>query len=142
MLIHATGNLKKFSILTGTLILLSVPLVYLLFKFGFNYYYAYIIYVINTALASFLNLWIVKKLITDFDLSKFLRKVLVNIMITTVTIILALKVIAEFVVLSGFVGFLTVFVLETLVVISLIYGLGIEKTHKELIKSYLKSKIK
>jgi O-antigen/teichoic acid export membrane protein len=142
MLIHATGNLKKFSILTGTLILSSVPLVYLLFKFGFNYYYAYIIYVINTALASFLNLWIVKKLITDFDLSKFLRKVLVNIMITTVTIILVLKVIAEFVVLSGFVGFLTVFVLETLVVISLIYGLGIEKTHKELIKSYLKSKIK
>lgn len=142
MLIHATGNLKKFSILTGTLILSSVPLVYLLFKFGFNYYYAYIIYVINTALASFLNLWIVKKLITDFDLSKFLRKVLVNIMITTGTIILALKVIAEFVVLSGFVGFLTVFVLETLVVISLIYGLGIEKTHKELIKSYLKSKIK
>ena len=142
MLIHATGNLKKFSILTGTLILSSVPLVYLLFKFGFNYYYAYIIYVINTALASFLNLWIVKKLITDFDLSKFLRKVLVNIMITTVTIILALKVIAEFVVLSGFVGFLTVFVLETLVVISLIYGLGVEKTHKDLIKIYLKSKIK
>lgn len=142
MLIHATGNLKKFSILTGTLILSSVPLVYLLFKFGFNYYYAYIIYVINTALASFLNLWIVKKLITDFDLSKFLRKVLVNIMITTVTIILALKVIAEFVVLTGFVGFLTVFVLETLVVISLIYGLGVEKTHKDLIKIYLKSKIK
>lgn len=142
MLIHATGNLKKFSILTGTLILSSVPLVYLLFKFGLNYYYAYIIYVINTALASFLNLWIVKKLITDFDLSKFLRKVLVNIMITTVTIILALKVIAEFVVLTGFVGFLTVFVLETLVVISLIYGLGVEKTHKDLIKIYLKSKIK
>lgn len=142
MLIHATGNLKKFSILTGTLILSSVPLVYLLFKFGFNYYYAYIIYVINTALASFLNLWIVKKLITDFDLSKFLSKVLVNIMITTVTIILALKVIAEFVVLSGFVGFLTVFVLEILVVISLIYGLGFEKIHKDLIKSYLKSKIK
>ena len=63
-------------------------------------------------------------------------------MITTVTIILALKVIAEFVVLSSFVGFLTVFVLEILVVISLIYGLGIEKTHKEFIKSYLKSKIK
>ncbi|WP_336930980.1 lipopolysaccharide biosynthesis protein [Acinetobacter tandoii] len=142
MLIHATGNLKKFSILTGTLILSSVPLVYLLFKFGLNYYYAYIIYIINTALASFLNLWIVKKLITDFDLSKFLRKVLVNIMITTVTIILALKVIAEFVVLTGFVGFLTVFVLETLVVISLIYGLGVEKTHKDLIKIYLKSKIK
>ena len=63
-------------------------------------------------------------------------------MITTGAIILALKVIAEFVVLRGFVGFLTVFVLETLVVISLIYGLGIEKTHKKLIKSYLKSKIK
>lgn len=142
MLIHATGNLKKFSILTGTLILLSVPLVYFILKLGFNYYYAYTVYVVNTALASFLNIWIAKKLINEFDLSKFLRNVLVNILITTGTIILVLKVLADFVVVSSFVGFLTIFVLETLVVISLIYGLGIEKMHKEWIKYYLKSKIK
>ncbi|MCJ8161540.1 lipopolysaccharide biosynthesis protein [Acinetobacter zhairhuonensis] len=142
ILIHATGNVKKYCFLTGTVIFLSVPLVYFIFKFGFDYHYAYIVYALNTTLAAFLNLWIAKKMINDFDVSKFFMNVLVNIIITTSTIILILKAIAEFVIVSDFVGFLIIFMLETLVVISLIYGLGIEKAHKKLVKSYLKSKIK
>src|SRR5690606_35778982 len=90
MLIHATGNVKKISFLTGTLILLSVPTIYLLFKFGFEYYYAYIVFTINSILIGFLNLWIARNLVENFNISNFLKSVLVNLILTTLIIYIAL----------------------------------------------------
>lgn len=142
ILIHATGNVKKISFLTGTLILLSVPVVYFLFKFGFEYYYAYMFFVLNSILIGFLNLWIAKNLICDFNVPKFLKVVLGNIIITTSVIFLVFKTLDGWLIVNDFLGFLMVAILEILIVLFLIYSLGVDKKHKVLIKQHIKSRIK
>ena len=142
VLIHATGNVKKISFLTGTLILLSVPIVYFLFKLGFKYYYAYLVFFLNSILIGFLNLWIAKNLIPGFNVNKFLKVVLINIIITSSIIVLVFSLIYKFLIFDNFLNFLMIFVLETLIAFFLIYILGVNKEHKILMKRYLKSKLK
>lgn len=142
MLIHATGNVKKISFLTGTLILLSVPVIYLLFKFGFEYYYAYIVFTINSLLIGFLNLWIAKNLVTDFKISKFFKSVLVNLIFTTSIIYFAFYLLNKWFVVEGFLSFIVISILQIIINIFLIYIFGIEKNHKIFMNQYLNLKLK
>ena len=140
MLIHATGNVKRISFLTGTLILISVPIIYFLFKSGFEYYYAYIVFTVNSLLIGFLNLWIAKNLVPNFYVSQFLKIVLGNLAITTSVIILVFKSIYEWLSVSDFLIFLVYCTLEALITLFLIYILRVNKSHKILIKKYIKIK--
>lgn len=140
MLIHATGNVKRISFLTGTLILVSVPIIYFLFKSGFEYYYAYIVFTVNSLLIGFLNLWIAKNLVPNFYVSQFLKLVLGNLAVTTSVIILVFKSIYEWLSVSDFLIFLVYCTLEVLITFFLIYILGVNKSHKILIKKHIKIK--
>ncbi|MHA3893194.1 MATE family efflux transporter [Acinetobacter sp. GXMZU3951] len=140
ILIHATGNVKKISFLTGTIIFLSVLLVYYLFELGFDYYYAYIVFIFNSILGAFINIWIVQSLIEKFNVSDFVRSVLINIFITTSAILLAIKMIGNYFIVNDFYDFIIIFTIETLIVILLIYYLGVERNHRILIKKYIKLK--
>ena len=117
-------------------------MVYFLFKFGFEYYYAYMFFVLNSILTGFLNLWIAKNLICDFSVPKFLKVVLGNIIITTSVIVLVFKTLDGWLIVNDFLGFLMVTILEILIVLFLIYSLGVDKKHKVLIKQHIKSRIK
>ena len=74
-LIHASGNIKKISLLTGTLIITVLPLIYIIFSMGFNYHWAYIISLLNSFIAGLLNTYILKKIIPCFDMKRFFYKV-------------------------------------------------------------------
>lgn len=142
MLIHATGNVRKISFLTGTLILLSVPIVYLLFKFGFEYYYAYIIFTINSMLIGFLNLWIAKNLVENFNVSNFFKNVLANLILTTLIIYIALFVFNKYLIVNGVLCFILFSMLQIAISIVLIYIFGIESDHKKIINQYLNLRLK
>jgi len=142
MLIHATGNVKKISFLTGTLISLTVPIIYILFKFRFEYYYAYIVFTVNSLLIGFLNLWIAKNLVPDFNVYKFFKSVLVNLAITTSIIYFTLYFFNKFLVVDGFLSFIFISVLQIIICFFLIYLLAIEKTHKAVMSKYVGLKLK
>lgn len=142
MLIHATGNVKKISFLTGTLILMSVPIIYLLFKFGFEYYYAYIVFTINSILIGFLNLWIAKNLVADFKISNFFKNVLVNLIFTTSIIYFTFYIFNKWLVVDGFLSFIMISILQIIINIFLIYIFGVEKNHKIFMNQYLNLKLK
>ena len=142
MLIHATGNVKKISFLTGTLILLSVPIVYILFKFGFEYYYAYIVFTVNSLLIGFLNLWIAKNLVADFKVFQFVREVLVNLIITTAVVCFILYFLNKGVVVDEFLSFVLISISQIIICVFSIYILGIDRDHKDIINQYLNLKFK
>lgn len=142
MLIHATGNVKKISFLTGTLILLSVPVIYFLFKFGFEYYYAYIVFTVNSLLIGFLNLWIAKNLVADFKVSQFVRDVLVNLIVTTFVVYIIFYFLNKRLVIDGFLSFSLISILQIIICIFLIYFFGVDKKHKKIINQYLNLKLK
>lgn len=142
MLIHATGNVKKISFLTGTLILLSVPIVYILFKFGYEYYYAYIVFTVNSLLIGFLNLWIAKNLVEEFNIGDFFKNVLANLCLTTLIIYLFLFIFNKYLIVDGFLSFIFFSMLQVVISIFLIYLLGVDRNHKKIMNQYLNLKLK
>ena len=60
MAIHATGDLKRFQIIEGTLLLTVVPVAYLFLKLGnISAEYVFVIYLVIETITQFVRVWIV-----------------------------------------------------------------------------------
>lgn len=60
MAIHATGDLKRFQIIEGTLLLTVVPIAYLFLKFGhISAEYVFVVYIVIETITQFVRVWIV-----------------------------------------------------------------------------------
>ena len=85
--IHATGNIKRISLVTGSLIFACVPFVYLLFEFNFNIDWAYIILINNTIMVLITDTIILKIQISEINISKIYKDVLQSILIVSLATI-------------------------------------------------------
>ena len=74
-IIHATGRMKRISIINGSLYLSVLPVTYMSFKLGLPAYFPYLYNVLSITLGMFSNAWTVKKYIPLFDFKKFLNNV-------------------------------------------------------------------
>lgn len=75
-IIHATGKMFSISFITGSIYLMYLPVVYLLFRAGYNPISAYYLNFAIVILAGVVNLYIVQKYIPQFRVIDFFRKVL------------------------------------------------------------------
>lgn len=82
--VQATGNVKKYQIIVGSLNLLNFPICFLFFKFGFEAYSTYLIGIGIEICCLYARLRLCKQLI-KLDIKTFLKDVILNI--STVTII-------------------------------------------------------
>ena len=69
--IHATGNIKYISFITGTIFLLNPFVAWGLFKLGFGAIYAYVILIISYFTAIVLAFGFIRKLIPSFNIRAF-----------------------------------------------------------------------
>lgn len=93
--IHATGKVKRISLLNGTLYLLVVPITYVLFKFtNCSPLMPYLLNAVFGLLGCFINLQTVKMYVTEFSVTHYLthstlRGILAALMGSVVPIIVA-----------------------------------------------------
>ena len=74
--IHATGNIKKISFISGTCHLLVIPFVYIAFKLGVAPYWGYGISTIVMYIILILNGVILHSMLREFYLAKYLKMIL------------------------------------------------------------------
>ena len=86
--IHATGNIKRISYISGSIYLSKVVIIYLFFRSGFESYAAFVIDTIMTVCIALYSLFVVKKQINRFQLSSYLLKILKLFFIIIVTSII------------------------------------------------------
>ncbi|MBV7440781.1 oligosaccharide flippase family protein [Weeksellaceae bacterium TAE3-ERU29] len=135
---QATGKIKWYQIIIGTLIFLSLPTTWIVFRFTNTPMYVYWVLIVNSLLALIFRLFFLKK-IMDLDLNTFLSQVIIRILfvslfVTGIVLFLPLQKannIIELIFQSTLYTFLT---------ISSIIILGLSKNEKFLIKTFLKSK--
>ena len=65
---HASGYIKGISIISGTIYLICVPILYILYKYGLDPYWAYITQFISMIVIIIIDILIVKNLIPLFSL--------------------------------------------------------------------------
>lgn len=137
---QATGNIKWYQITLGTFIFLCLPISYFLLKNYNDPNMIFIVIIAVNTVSLFGRLFFLKKLI-DLDIKSFILKVLSKIIIVSTIIILTF----HFVIISTQNLYLDFFIKSisiTILNLISIYFIGLNNTERNLIVSFIKTKIK
>ncbi|HDZ9550044.1 TPA: polysaccharide biosynthesis protein, partial [Vibrio cholerae] len=70
--IHATGHIKRPSLINGTLYLLVIPISYLAYEFDYSAIVAFQVNIVMVIIGMLSNAWTLNKLLPEFSFSKFI----------------------------------------------------------------------
>lgn len=137
---RATGNIKLYSIVTGGLTLLLVPISYVLLRLGFDPTSVLVVQVAISSICFFARLLIVKPLI-QFSVRDYLQKVLTK---TLMVVVFSFPVILSlhYVEMNKHLMFFSTVFVSVLLVSFFSYMFLLDSSEKNFISSMLKTKIK
>lgn len=139
--IHATGHIKRPSLINGTLYLLVVPLAYCAYELKFPAEVAYQINIAMVVIGMLSNVWTLNTLLPGFAFSTFIGKVLLPC-----AVISCLVVIISFLTMIQFhPGMLRLFMVSmvcAMTTLVLVYFFAIDKPMRETIKNSILFRLK
>ena len=138
-LVQATGTIKEYTYWVGGFRLLTLPLCYMLLKWGFEPHYAYYAMIFTEVLSLVLRLVILKKIL---GLSPwiYVKEVIIRIAVVTIVVFLVAILCNELLpqTFGGLVLFTIMALLES---ITLILFIGFKKTERRLMLVVIQNKI-
>lgn len=139
IVIHASGNIKFLSIVTGTIYLLTIPLIYILFRyFTQEPIYAYVASFLMMILVVLSNSMILKKQITFISVIRFVGNVLGAFILALVASpsLLIINVIDNNIgkIILSFIVYIISLIIVT-------YSIGIDKSTRDRINKTVLSRI-
>lgn len=137
-IIQATGNVKRYSLWVDTIIMLSVPISWMLFKLGAPSHGAIITMIIICIIAHFVRLVCLRKTYEPFTYSPYFT----SIVFPSILIIVLNTIIILFVhqnITGQMTRFIMVFVTSILVTILFCYTIGINKTERIMLHRLAKN---
>lgn len=134
--IHATGKIKFYQIIVGTLFMLNLPVSYFLFKLGFSPVLAFIVNICITSIVFGVRLFFVKTQISDFPIVQFFKEVLLR----NIPVIL-LSVLVPWIIKtnmgSGFLRLILITITSIILSVFIIYLIGLRSNEKVFVKSII-----
>lgn len=121
--IHATGNIKRLSLIGGSLYLSIVLVSFLLFHASFGPEAAYIAWFIIALLVLVSNILITKQQVSGLSLSRLLEGVIIPILVLSVTVLLTLFI--NNILPDNLLGVIYLFVVNAFIALILLYILWI-----------------
>ena len=138
----ATGQIKKYQIIVGSLSLLAFPIAFIFFRIGLPCEYGYISMIICSIACFIVRLYLLQSMITDFSVSKFLLKVMLPILNSTIPTILTIGLIITY---NKFDTSMFTFCIETIFCLTIsiffIYIFGLSQSERIYITNLVKKKI-
>lgn len=136
--IHATGNIKRYQLWEGSILLMVLPIAYIvLLYFDRNPVYVVVVYLIVEIIAQIARVWIVLPVIS-FGYSKYLSKVLLPIMYVCSFLFIMYTNLNAFITNDGIIDIvIRIFLSMTIICIS-IYLLGLDSYEKRIVIGYIK----
>lgn len=138
----ATGHIKKYQIIVGTLSLMSFPTAWIFFKCGLPVEYGYWSIIIFSVACLIARLYLLQEMVSNFNIQTFVKRVIIPIVLAIVpAIVVAYYIhnIAETIEWESFIVESFACVIISLLSISF---LGINYEERNKIKSLIKSKFK
>lgn len=134
--VQATGKIKYFQIILSTISLLSLPIAYLLFKFGFPPYSILITYIVTTFINVIIRQILLKKII-NFDVRYFIKVSYQRILYVSILVFPIYFIRNLF---QDNLPHLILFVLFSLSwLLFIVFQVGLEKREKEMLYSIIKN---
>lgn len=132
--VNATGRIKLYQIVVGTVFTLNLPLSYFLFKFGFSPVSTFVVNIAITSIVFFIRLLFTKKLIPEFPAFLFVREVFLR----NLPVVFLAGLIPWIIKINMLIGVLrltlVVFISICISILS-IYFMGLRNNEKQFVKS-------
>lgn len=133
---NATGNIKKYQIIVGTILLLIIPAAYIALKFGGDPESVFWIYFMFSCLAQVARLWMIRPMI-GLSIRKYAVEVVGRAMLVTVPSII-LPMLSVTLLDEGWTRFVITGVLSSLSVVITVYSLGIGKSERTFVNEKIR----
>lgn len=138
--IHATGKVFKVGAINGTLYILTIPVMYIMLKCGYDYQACYVMFIITTIIFCVSNLFILNHDLKGFELRSYIVKAVIpSTVAVVISFILACWVSNLF---PDTIWSLLLFILMScFITIVICFVIMLHHTERMAIISFLKSKI-
>lgn len=138
--IHATGNIRRFMIIVGSVEIINFPLVYIAFRLGASPLVAYYIYLVIYAILMFLRFYLTKDLI-HMPASMFIRKVYLKALVVTIVASVVPVAVRLAMPTETILRFVVVCCVSLASTASTIYLVGLDASERSLIVKLINKKI-
>jgi O-antigen/teichoic acid export membrane protein len=136
-MVQATGKIKKYQIIIGSITLLSLPLSYTYFKLGFPPETSLYILISVYSLAHFLRLWVLHNLVA-MSIKKYLREVLLVIVIVGLIALIIPVSLMNYLKEDNLYRFILVGFSCVFSVLSTVYFIGLKKNERKIVLNFAK----
>lgn len=137
-LVQATGDIRKYYLVTSCVSILIFPLAWLAFRLGMPAYMAYVVFIAMYVVVDVLKLWLVKHQ-TGFRPSQFLREVLLPVAPATLASF-ALGALPRFTLPAGWPRLLAVLAASTVALLAAGYAFALTPGERSFVKSRLRKR--
>ena len=137
--IHATGNIKRLSFLTGTFYLLSIPIAYLFLRFGHSANIVYVVYALSNLAIVGINLWIIRQEIAEIRILQILREVVLVILVALLSAGLIYPIYSNWE--SGLLRLILVTICDLIILPSLAYIISLNSEQRAMVRKIISSKL-
>ena len=134
----ATGNIKKYQIVMGSIYICSFVLCYFLFKLKFGPEYGYISTLIALLIALFVRLKLIREIVSDFSVKFFFNQAILKSISVILLSTVAVYVIKHFVVFSNqYLELTFVLVLSMSSVAMMTLLIALSKSERDMLKDQI-----
>lgn len=135
--VQATGKIKVYQALVGSVMLLNVPISFLFLKFGFSVETVFYIAIINSVVCLQIRLLFLKKMVC-MQIGGFYKIVLLRIVLVVLISVFCIACIARMT-LAPYISFFSVFICSFLLVPLTIYIVGIDRSEMKIVNKQIRT---
>ena len=133
--IHATGDIKKISLITGSIFLLSLPAVYIFFKLKFDVDYAYFTLVFVNLLVVTSDLIILKKQIKNIHILAIVKSIAASLTVVAISALPTYWVYLN--IHESLLRLCIITIINTILLLSISYFFFIDEETRKILKNKL-----
>ena len=137
--IHATGNIKRISFYTGSVILLAIPVSYVFLKLGFDVETVYVVNLVSNIFVVSLNLSILKKQVCNIQILPILMVIAIVFLVTI--LVFALSYLLFALMPSGIYRLIAITLCDVMTMALLTYFVALDRSQRCFVKRFLVGKL-
>lgn len=139
-LVHSSGNMRAYQVIGSIVKIFSVPIAFVMMKYGYEPEWALIMVFIFDAIGLVVGMFIIRN-IMPFSITEYSKKVFLPV-IPIAAISYGASLLVHTVVENGITRFVLVILTSSLVMLVSIYSIGMSRNEKKLVTDMIVSKIR
>ena len=130
----ATGKIKKYQIVMGSLYIGTIPLCYIFFKIGLGPEWGYLSSIIILFIGVFVRLYLLRQMIPFFSIMAFVKETVLKILYVMSVSFIIVKLMSIVQMDSDFLSFFFTGLVSIIITVFSTYVLALEKGERQIIK--------